>query len=152
MLTHALLSPPSIVAGDVAQQVAPLAQTWRHQAEVLTQENERLRAEIKRLEATQWRDFEVTAYTANEESTGKHPGDKDYGITASGSRVRAKYTIACPPDIPFGTVLEIENVGERVCEDRGGAIKGKRLDIYVAQINQAISFGRRNLKVKIKTR
>src|SRR5690606_41922664 len=50
-------------------------------------------------------------------------GDAGYGITASGKPVEAGVTVACPPDLPFGTVLRIEGVGERVCHDRGGAIK-----------------------------
>lgn len=33
---------------------------------------------------------------------------------------------------PFGTVLYIEEVGLRVVQDRGAAVKGQRLDIAVA--------------------
>jgi 3D (Asp-Asp-Asp) domain-containing protein len=155
MLTYNLLSPPSIVAGELAQQTMPVAQEWRQQAEVLTQrlteqreENERLRAENERLRASQWRDFNVTAYTAHQESTGKEPGDKAYGITASGKPVRSGVTIACPPSIPFGTRLEIESVGVRVCEDRGGRITEGHLDIYIPQLKEAQAFGRKTLKVR----
>src|SRR5690606_7201420 len=35
--------------------------------------------------------FEVTAYTAGAESTGKTPSDPAYGITASGEKVREGY-------------------------------------------------------------
>ena len=148
ILTYNLLSPPSAIAGDIAQQVAPNAQIWRQQAEVLTIENERIRAENKRLRAAQWRDFEATAYTAHQESTGKEPGDPAYGITASGKPVRVGVTIACPPSIPFGTRLEIESVGVRVCEDRGGAITEGHLDIYIPNLNKAQAFGRQTLKVR----
>ena len=156
ILTYNLLSPPSAIAGDIAQQVAPNAQMWRQQAEVLGEQldeqreaNERLRAENKRLRAAQWRDFEATAYTAHQESTGKEPGDRAYGITASGKPVRAGVTIACPPSIPFGTRLEIESVGVRVCQDRGGRITEGYLDIYIPQIKEARQFGRQRLKVRI---
>jgi 3D (Asp-Asp-Asp) domain-containing protein len=99
--------------------------------------------------APEWQTFEVTAYTAGEESTGKSPGDVGYGITASGEPVRDNYTIACPPSLPFGQRLEIEGVGERVCTDRGGAIKEGRLDVYIAELEEARQFGRQWLKVRI---
>jgi 3D (Asp-Asp-Asp) domain-containing protein len=96
-----------------------------------------------------WQTFEVTAYTAGEESTGKQPGEDGYGITASGEHVRENYTIACPPSMAFGQRLEIEGVGERVCTDRGGSIKEGRLDIYMTDLQDALAFGRQWLKVRI---
>jgi 3D (Asp-Asp-Asp) domain-containing protein len=96
-----------------------------------------------------WQTFEVTSYTAGPESTGKQPGDTGYGITASGEHVRESYTLACPQSIPFGQRLEIEGIGERVCTDRGGAIKEGRLDVYIAELEEARQFGRQWLKVRI---
>lgn len=94
--------------------------------------------------------FIVTAYTAGPESTGKRPGDKGYGITASGKKVAEGRTIACPPNMAFGARVVIEGLGERVCEDRGGAIKGNRLDVYMESVSQARQFGRRSLEVEIR--
>lgn len=37
---------------------------------------------------------------------------------------------ACPPEIAFGTKIEIEGIGIITCQDRGGAIKEKRLDVW----------------------
>jgi 3D (Asp-Asp-Asp) domain-containing protein len=99
--------------------------------------------------APEWQTFEVTAYTAGPESTGKQPGDEGYGITASGAPVRENYTLACPPSMAFGTRLEIEVVGERVCSDRGGSIKEGRLDIYIEELKEARQFGRQRLQVRI---
>jgi 3D (Asp-Asp-Asp) domain-containing protein len=96
-----------------------------------------------------WQTFEATAYTAGPESTGKQPGDTGYGITASGEHVRENYTIACPPSMAFGTRLDIENIGERVCTDRGGAVKEGRLDIYMTELQDALTFGRQWLNVRI---
>lgn len=93
--------------------------------------------------------YEVTAYTAGAESTGKTPAHPAYGITASGERVKAGYSAACPPELPFGTRLRIEGLGERVCVDRGGAIKGARLDVYMPELDDAIRFGRRTLEVEV---
>jgi 3D (Asp-Asp-Asp) domain-containing protein len=93
--------------------------------------------------------YEVTAYTAYEESTGKTPGHPAFGITASGRRVQAGVTAACPREFEFGTWLEIEGVGKRRCDDRGGLIRGKKLDIYIPNKADALEFGRRQLKVRV---
>jgi 3D (Asp-Asp-Asp) domain-containing protein len=100
-------------------------------------------------EVPEWHTFEVTAYTSREESTGKHPGDDGYGITASGEPVSEGITAACPPSLPFGQRIEIEGVGERICTDRGGAINEGRLDIYIAELKEARQFGRQRLDVRI---
>jgi 3D (Asp-Asp-Asp) domain-containing protein len=99
--------------------------------------------------APEWHMFEVTAYTAGPESTGKQPGDVGYGITTSGEPVHEGVTLACPPSLAFGTRLEIEGIGERVCTDRGGSIKEGRLDLYIAELKDALDFGRQWLKVRI---
>ena len=54
-------------------------------------------------------------------------------ITASGYRLEKKdaYKIAaCPPNFKLGTKIYVTAIGELTCEDRGGAIKGMRLDIW----------------------
>ncbi len=94
--------------------------------------------------------YEVTAYTAGKESTGKTPEHPAYGVTASGQIVQENYTLACPPELSFGTLVYIPYFEQTfVCEDRGGAIKGKALDIYMENVFDAIEFGRRNLEVFI---
>lgn len=93
---------------------------------------------------------EATAYTAGYESTGKKPNHPAYGITASGAKVKENRTIACPPSYPFGTEIYIpyfKNVF--TCEDRGGAIKDGKIDIYMKNLNDAIEFGRRKLEIRI---
>jgi 3D (Asp-Asp-Asp) domain-containing protein len=97
----------------------------------------------------EWQTFEVTAYTSGPESTGKSPGDPAYGITASGEPVQEGITVACPPSMAFGTRLEIEGLGERVCTDRGGAITEGRLDLYMTELQDALTFGRQWLNVRI---
>lgn len=93
--------------------------------------------------------YEVTAYTSGAESTGKSPGDAGYGITASGAEVSEGRTLACPPSLDFGTVVDIEGVGERVCSDRGSAITEGRLDVYMSELEDAVEFGRQSLEVEI---
>jgi 3D (Asp-Asp-Asp) domain-containing protein len=92
--------------------------------------------------------FEVTAYTAGYESTGKHPGDPLYGVTASGAYVEENHTIACPPSMEFGTRIYIPYFdNEFECQDRGGAIIEGHLDVYIPEVEDALQFGRRDLDV-----
>ncbi|RCX22922.1 3D (Asp-Asp-Asp) domain-containing protein [Fontibacillus phaseoli] len=87
--------------------------------------------------------YVVTAYSIGDDYTPSH------GITASGARVEDGITAACPRELPFGTRVEIEGVGERTCYDRGGKIKGKRIDVYIPEISDALKFGKRELEVTI---
>lgn len=93
--------------------------------------------------------YEVTWYTAGVESTGKSPSDPAYGITASGTQATEGRTAACPSSLAFGTRINIEGVGVRTCEDTGSAIRGKRLDVYVESVSEAIQRGRQSVKVEI---
>jgi 3D (Asp-Asp-Asp) domain-containing protein len=91
----------------------------------------------------------VTAYTNGVESTGKSPDHPAYGITASGRKTERYVTTACPPSIPLGTWIEIEGIGKRRCDDRGGAIKGRRFDVYMKNLDKALEFGKQELEVII---
>ena len=113
--------------------------------------NEDIIAEWKEKQADKWENLpkepftvNASAYTASADECGN-----DKGITASGIKVKEKRTIACPPSLPFGVKLEIEGMGIFTCEDRGGAIKGNHIDIYVLTKKEAFQFGRQNLTAKI---
>ena len=95
--------------------------------------------------------FKITAYTAGYESTGKRPGHPAYGITASGARVQENHTIAADWDLlPPGTKLMIEGLPHiYTVEDRGSAIRGKRLDIYIPCLQEALQWGVQERKVTI---
>ncbi|HMP72000.1 MAG TPA: 3D domain-containing protein [Kiritimatiellia bacterium] len=74
---------------------------------------------------------------------------KQVGITASGTRVRHG-TIAADTSIyPFGTVMYVPGYGYGVVEDRGGAIKGQRIDLYFKTHQRALEWGRQNVTVKV---
>ncbi len=70
------------------------------------------------------------------------------GITASGVPAVGRIC-AADPSMPFGTVLDVEGYGEYVVRDRGGAIKGSRLDLLFPTHAEAKAFGVQWLKVKI---
>ncbi|KIV58572.1 hypothetical protein AM501_05320 [Aneurinibacillus migulanus] len=78
--------------------------------------------------------FRITAYTNGKSETGKEPGDKDYGKTASGTIATANRTIAVDPSvIPLGSVVQIDGYsGVFVAEDTGSAIKGNKIDMFYA--------------------
>jgi murein DD-endopeptidase MepM/ murein hydrolase activator NlpD len=96
-------------------------------------------------------EFEITAYTAGKESTGKEPGDPGYGITASGKPVRPNHTIAADwTVIPAGSIVKIEGLEPYyVVEDAGSDIKGNRIDIYMPELEDALQFGRQKRRVWI---
>lgn len=96
-------------------------------------------------------EFEVTAYTACD------PGMDGRGITSSGTKAKQWRTVAADPEIlPPGTEVYIPhfadapNGGRFVVEDTGGAIRGRRLDVYMASRSEALEFGRRRLEVHIR--
>lgn len=96
-----------------------------------------------------WQTFNVSFYTPDKQSTGKNPTQYDYGITASGTHVSEGRTIACPRQYPFGTKIELEGLGVRVCEDRGGAISGNNLDVFVNSESEAMRLGRMSVKGRV---
>jgi 3D (Asp-Asp-Asp) domain-containing protein len=91
----------------------------------------------------------ASAYTqSDEEQTAD-------GITASGEPVKEGRTIAVDSStIPLGTLVYIESDspyvgGFYVASDTGGAIKGDRIDIFMQSKQQALNFGRQDIKVTI---
>ena len=88
--------------------------------------------------------YQLTAYCSCSKCCGKSDG-----ITASGVKATAGRTVAVDSSIPFGTKLII-NGHEYVAEDRGGGIKGKRIDIYFDSHQEALNFGVKKAEVFIK--
>lgn len=84
----------------------------------------------------------LTAYSAGFESTGKNAGDDQFGITFSGTKVVEGRTIAVDPKvIPIGWWVYIEGLGFRRAEDKGSAVKGKKIDVYFESEEYANRFG-----------
>jgi 3D (Asp-Asp-Asp) domain-containing protein len=61
--------------------------------------------------------------------------------------VQGKTVAADVALLPFGTCVEIEGVGRRVVQDTGSAIKGRAIDVYMADHADALEFGRREARV-----
>jgi 3D (Asp-Asp-Asp) domain-containing protein len=87
--------------------------------------------------------YKVTAYCACKKCCGK-----TNGITASGTKATAGRTIATDGKFAFGTKLSI-NGTTYVVEDRGGAIKGNKIDMYFDSHAEALAWGVKYLPVKV---
>lgn len=90
----------------------------------------------------------ATAYTADCEGCS--------GITATGVDVRYSTTkiIAVDPNvIPLGSKVEIiadgKSMGYYSAEDKGGAIKGYRIDILMGSRSEALAFGRKKVLIRV---
>ena len=87
--------------------------------------------------------YKVTAYCACVKCCGK-----TNGITASGKKATANHTIAAPSSFAFGTQI-VMNGKTYTVEDRGGAIQGNKIDLYVNSHSEALRWGVRYLNVEV---
>ena len=100
-------------------------------------------------------DMVATAYDLSYESCGKNPGDPYYGITASGAKAQPGTVAVDPSVIPLGTKLYIASTdgspdyGFATALDTGSAIKGYRVDLFMEDNQDALTFGIRQVKVYI---
>lgn len=101
---------------------------------------------------TGWMDYQFTHYTAycpegctGVSATGDYLGGSEY---FNGYRV-----VAAPKNIPFYSIIRIQYPDgtefDAIVLDRGGAIKGRLLDILVSSESKARQLGRINGKMKI---
>ncbi len=88
--------------------------------------------------------FVITAYCTCRICCGVYSGRNR---TASGTVPTSNRTIAVDTSvIPFGTKVVI-NGQVYVAEDRGGAIKGNRIDMFFMTHKEAVRWGRRTMEV-----
>ena len=88
--------------------------------------------------------FVITAYCTCRICCGVYSGRNR---TASGTVPTSNHTIAVDTSvIPFGTKVVI-NGQVYVAEDRGGAIKGNRIDMFFMTHKEALRWGRRTMEV-----
>ena len=112
-------------------------------------------------------EISATAYCICEECCDKPVGHKAYGLTKSGLNLTKckgnPHIVAADWDIiPQGTKIYIEvpkssrdylyvksDYGFATVEDEGGKIQGKKIDIYFPTHEEAIAWGKREVKVYI---
>lgn len=96
------------------------------------------------------KNFNTSAYCSCAKCCGK-----TNGITSSGAKASAWYTVAAGKGYKIGTVIYIPalknkpNGGWFVVQDRGGAISNSKLDIYMGSHSAALQYGRRNVEAYI---
>ena len=88
--------------------------------------------------------FIVTAYCPCHRCCGP----KAQGITASSKRARFGMC-AADLSVPFGTVFLVPGYGRAIVEDRGSAIRGRKIDVFFPSHKQALNWGRRHLQVEV---
>lgn len=95
----------------------------------------------------------ATGYTAGYESTGKHPDHPEFGITYSGVKVKRDLYSTVAADLsvfPIGTILFIPEYGFGVVADKGGAIKGNRVDLYYETVDDVYKhWGKKEIDVYV---
>ena len=69
------------------------------------------------------------------------------GLTATGTVARLGIVAVDPSIIPLGKDIYIEGLGWFKAEDMGGAIKGKRIDIFLGDFKKAKEFGKKEVIV-----
>jgi 3D (Asp-Asp-Asp) domain-containing protein len=77
------------------------------------------------------------------------------GTTKSGMPARAGIVAADPAVLPVGTVIEIldgPSSGIYTVMDTGAAVKGRRIDIFIADCARAQKFGARSVRVRVLRR
>lgn len=121
-----------------AKESQKLIQTSKVQTPVSSRGNLNYRAE------NEWIKFTATAYCGCSKCCGKSTGK-----TASGTKATQGRTVAMPSSYKFGTKIEIQGIGTYIVEDRGGAIKGNRIDIYFSNHQSALNFGRKTVYLKV---
>ncbi len=75
------------------------------------------------------------------------------GITRTGINLlknpSMKVIAVDPSVIPLGSKVYVEGYGYAVAGDTGGAIKGNRIDLFMASHSDAVQFGRKSVRVKV---
>ena len=77
------------------------------------------------------------------------------GRTATGANVQRGIIAADRRVLPLGTLVRLEAgsySGEYIVADTGGAVRGRKIDIWVPATSEAMRFGRRPVKLTVLTR
>lgn len=75
------------------------------------------------------------------------------GKTKSGAPTRAGIVAADPRVLPVGSVLRVESPGAHAgiytVMDTGGAVDGRKIDIFMPDCARAKKFGRQTLRIRV---
>lgn len=121
------------------------------QLKVVKQDSQKVDGANLEKSKTKWLTFHATYYG--------HDCNGCSGITATGINVQnsiyfkdLRIVAVDPTIIPLGSIVEIQTPNERfkaIAADKGGAIKGRRLDILVESEYIAAQYGRHDMQLFI---
>ena len=99
--------------------------------------------ETSSAQESSWMTFESTGYSTQQKGLSTH--------TATGINLLANPRVIAvdPSQIPLGSLVEVQGMGVYVAGDTGGAIKGRIIDVHFPTVAQAMSWGRRSVKIRI---
>jgi 3D (Asp-Asp-Asp) domain-containing protein len=110
-----------------------------------------LAAYVEEPAESEWQTFTATAYCPCKKCCGKWALNRPNGLvyTASGAIAEEGVTVAADWNIlPAGTLIEIDGLGERIVQDRGGVITGNRIDLFFNSHEDALEFGVQEVLVR----
>ncbi|MGX6582875.1 3D domain-containing protein [Bacillus velezensis] len=158
---YALQEAEAVIEGKDAELAAKDAKIKALETELASVKDEvkaranekRVKSPHKHVEPSGWQTFEATAYTA-------YCAEGCTGTTATGLDVShtiyhaGKRIIAVDPSvISLGSTVEVRQADgttfEAVAQDVGGAIKGVKIDVLVANEADAVQFGRQSVQVRV---
>lgn len=93
--------------------------------------------------AGEWISVQATGYSTEE------PGLSTHTATGIDLRVNPRVIAVDPSVIPLNSLVEVEGQGVFVAGDTGSAINGNIIDIHFSSVSQALSWGRRNVRVRV---
>ena len=120
-----------------------LAKLEKQKQEQQTKITSRSGSTLQNTKNEEWVKFVATGYC----NCSKCGGGS--GRTAMGTIPQANRTVAMPKGYSFGTKIEIQDMGTYIVEDRGGAIKGNKIDIYFNSHKEALNFGKRTVYLRV---
>ncbi len=108
----------------------------------------------------------VTAAVSRSKSSGSSSSSKEFyvtataytagcsgcsGVTATGLALSdgMKVIAVDPSVIPLGSKVWVEGYGNAIAADKGSAIKGNKIDVFIGSESQANSWGRKKVRIKI---
>jgi 3D (Asp-Asp-Asp) domain-containing protein len=87
----------------------------------------------------------ATAYTASCKGCS--------GITYTGINLKknpnAKVISVDPKVIPLGSKVYVPGYGEAIAADKGSAVKGNKIDVFIPNKQRALQWGSKTIKVKV---
>lgn len=100
-------------------------------------------------------EYRITAYCACEKCCGEWALNRPNGIVYGAAGVELEAGVSCASPLPFGTVVEIEGLGEYIVHDRTAQWVvdkyGENLiDIYFSNHEAALEFGLQYHNVYLK--